>query len=164
MKCKKCGQVLEDDMKFCTNCGSPIEITIKETQKPKKVQKQKPKMSEFKISTTNTVPGFRVVECYGIVNAMVTHLTKSVDFSLDRISGGLSAIADIFNGGRGNYSTMASKYEEVYDGLNKRIIEKAVECGCNAIIGLRYQPQSAVNDDYFYIMAYGTACIIEKEK
>lgn len=149
MKCSNCGQELENGIKFCTNCGCPIEKTMHSAM--------------FMLSTTNAIPGYRVVECYGIVNSMVAHLTKSIDFGIDRISGGISAISDIFNGGRGNYSAMASTYEEVYDGLNKRIIEKAVECGCNAIIGLRYQPQSAVADGYTYIMAYGTACIIEKE-
>ena len=149
MKCKNCGQELANDMKFCTNCGCPVEKAV---QSPL-----------FLLSTTNSIPGYRVVECCGIVSAMVAHLRKSIDFGLDRMSGGLSAIADIIGGGRGNYSAMASTYEEVYDGLNKRITEKAANCGCNAIIGLRYQPQSSVVDDYLYIMAYGTACIIEKE-
>ncbi len=160
MKCKKCGQVLDDDMKFCTNCGSPVETTVNKVPKTKKTTKTK-KSDQFKLSTTSCISGYKIVDCYSSIYASISMPEDNVINSVAKFGGNISALADIFRGGVGNNSGLVEVYEDAYQAVTIRIIEKAKQNGCNAIIGMRYQSQ--IVKDWFFLTAYGTACVVEKE-
>lgn len=147
MKCKNCGQELANDMKFCTNCGSPVENTIQP--------------AAFMLSTTNSIPTYKIIDCYGAISASSMTLTSTLNNSVAALGDTLSNFSAIFKGGDTNY-VRSQIYESEYQYINERLIEKAQQYGCNAIIGLRYHSQTM--NDYFYLTAYGTACVVEKEK
>lgn len=144
MKCKNCGQELSDDMKFCTNCGCPVEKTIQP--------------AAFILSTTNSIPTYKIIDCYGAIYAS----SSSFVSLLDNPASSIGNYIGLFKGGHDSDMGSVLIYESHYKCVTERIIEKAQENGCNAIIGLRYQVHNA--NDRFYLTAYGTACVIEKEK
>jgi len=147
MKCKNCGQELSDDMKFCTNCGCPVEKTIQP--------------AAFILSTTNSIPTYKIIDCYGAISASSTTLTNTMNNSVVALGDAISNFSSIFKGGDTN-KVQNQIYESCYQDINERLIDKAQQNGCNAIIGLRYHSQTM--NDYFYLTAYGTACVVEKEK
>ena len=147
MKCINCGQELANDMKFCTCCGCPIENSIQS--------------APFMLSTTNTIPGYKLTMCICSINASVAIIKDNITNTVASLGGTIGSIVDIWKGGHGINNGMVQIYDEVYQAVTERIVEKSKRNGCNAIIGLRYHSQ--IINDNFYLTAYGTACVVEKE-
>lgn len=152
MNCKKCGQELFDGEKFCSYCGTPIP-TI-----PQRKSHTSP-ISEFQTSTTSSIPGYNVQSSYGVINATIAISKDIVISSFDSLLGNFGAVRNAFKQGH----AIDEQASQIFDDLNKtvtaRLIEVANNTGCNAIIGLKYEIQTV--DDYFFLSAYGTACIVK---
>ena len=65
MKCSNCGQELEDGIKFCTNCGSPIK-------QPKKFHNAT--INEVLISTTSIIQGYRIIRYCNPISATAVQI------------------------------------------------------------------------------------------
>ena len=142
MKCRKCGQELSNDMRFCTNCGSPVAI-------PKPQKQTKMETSGVVILTTSIVPNYKVVQICGVINASIAeYKTKTL-------------VGNLFGGNIAEDSLLSENYETHYNKVLKRLIDKARANNCNAIIGLRYN--SDYLENFLCLTAYGTACVVEKE-
>lgn len=147
MKCEICGQELTNDMKFCTNCGSPV------TQS-KAISHNSGSIDDVLVSTTSIIQGFRIIRYCNTISA--TNVKIAV-----RRSGFFEAF-DALSGNLGDDTYLRTLLEESYNKATNRLIIKAKECGCNAILGVRYIDQLS-EEGIHRITAYGTACIIEEE-
>ena len=146
MKCNKCGQELLEDVKFCTNCGSPIVQS-----KPLNINQTCG--GEVLISTTSEIQGYRVAKYCNTISA------TSVEIAAKR--SGLFEAIDAFSGNLGGDSYLSYTEETNYISATNGLISKARECNCNAVIGVRYNDH--FTEGVLCVTAYGTACVIEKE-
>lgn len=154
MKCDKCGQELKDDMKFCINCGKPVEVSLSEVS-----NSESPALCM--VLTTNAIPGYRTKDRFHPIFASVAVSENIIVNGFSSLSGSFGAMADVFRGDFGSNKILVKDYDDAYQAVTKLLIEKALQKGSNAIIGLRYQSQ--IIKDYFFLTAYGTACTVEKE-
>lgn len=145
MKCKKCGQELSSDIKFCTNCGSPIV-------QPNRIQNLMP-IDEVLVSTTSVIQGYRIVNYCNAISA------TSVEIAAKRSS--LFEAIDALSGNLGGDSYLTYTEENNYMNATNRLIAKAKECDCNAVVGVRYNDH--FTEGVLCVTAYGTGCVIEKE-
>ena len=145
MKCQKCGQELDDDMKFCTNCGSPVE----KPQPPS----ANPTDDDVILVTTPSVPNYKIVSFYGAA------IGSSIRIAAKR--SGLFEAIDALSGNLGGDSFLSSIEEECYVNASKRLMNAARNQNCNAVVGLRYN--SLFSDNVIHVTAYGTACVVEKD-
>ena len=145
MKCKNCGQELSNDMRFCTNCGSPVEI-------PKPTIQKGVKSFGVIASTTSSIPNYRIMQVHGIISATIANFKENNTVSM---------AVNMFSGKLGEDSFLAEDFEKDYNKVLKRLFDKVKANNCNAIIGLRYS--SNFVGDHLCLTAYGTACIIEQE-
>ncbi|MCD6195498.1 MAG: YbjQ family protein [Staphylothermus sp.] len=105
---------------------------------------------KFLITTTEKIPGYKIVKILGLVSGSVVrarHIGK--DF--------LAAIRNIVGGEVPEYTELLAQARE--DAIN-RMIQKARSLGANAVIGLRFAT-TAVASGAAEILAYGTAVVIE---
>lgn len=146
-KCETCGQELTDDMKFCTNCGSPV--------KPSKVIKQNDiSVADVLVSTTSNIQGFRIIRYCQTICATFVHIAVT--------RSGLFEAYDALRGNIGDDTYLRTVVENDFQKATSRLIKKAKECGCNAILGVRYI-ENLSDEGIHRITVYGTACIIEEE-
>lgn len=146
MKCKICGQELTDDVKFCTNCGSPVPQSRIITQNNIAID-------GVLVSTTAIIQGYR------IVNYCKTISATSVEIAAKR--SGLFEAIDALSGNLGGDSYLSYTEEKNYIDATNRLIAKAKECNCNAVVGVRYNDH--FTEGVLCVTAYGTGCVIEKE-
>lgn len=108
-------------------------------------------MGEVILTTTETVPGYRVVEVKGLARGGIvraTHLGRDIMAFFKNIKGGEVQ----------EYTQMLAEARE--EAL-RRMKLHAEEMGANAVIGVRFMT-SAVASGMAEIYAYGTAVVIEK--
>ena len=105
------------------------------------------------ITTTDDIPGYRIVEVYGLVRGNTVrakHIGKDI----------LAILRNIVGGEIVEYSTMlAEAREEAID----RMVSKAEKMGANAVVGLRFITAS-IMQAAAELLAYGTAVKVEKIK
>ncbi len=109
-------------------------------------------MEEFIVTTTEHVPGYKVVKVLGIARGATVrakHIGKDI----------LAGIRNIVGGEVREYTEMLAEAREV---ALQRMIQHAKEMGANGVIGVRFMT-SAVTTGVAEIFAYGTAVILEKE-
>ncbi len=145
MRCVNCGQDLADDMKFCTNCGSPVEN--------QQLASQSESIDGVFISTTPFISGYRIVEHGGIIVASSASI-------LARRSGFMEVI-DTFKGNFGEDSYLSDNTDNNYEIATSRLIASAIESDCNAVVNIRYN--EAFTDGALCVTAYGTGCVVEEE-
>ena len=104
------------------------------------------------VTTTNALPGYRVVRHIGVVRGLSVR-SRSVVGNIG------ASIQILFGGNISVYTKLAEQArQEAYDLL----IEHAQEMGANAILGMRYDANemaSAVTE----VLAYGTAVVVEAD-
>ena len=104
------------------------------------------------ITTTESIPGYRIVEVKGLVRGntiRARHLGNDI----------LAGLKSLVGGEISEYTKMmAESREQALD----RMCAEASERGGNAIIGLRLTT-SMILQGSAEILAYGTAVVIEKE-
>ena len=108
MKCKNCGQELSNDIKFCTNCGTPIVQT-------NRMQSSIP-IDEVLVSTTSIIHGYRIVRYCNPISA------TSVEIAAKR--SGLFEAIDALSGNLGGDSYLTYTEERNYVNATNRLIAK----------------------------------------
>jgi uncharacterized protein YbjQ (UPF0145 family) len=103
------------------------------------------------VTTTNDLPGYKVVRTLGVVRGLTVR-SRSVVGNLG------AAIQILFGGNISVYTKLAEQTrQEAFDLL----IRQGEALGANAILGMRYDANeiaSAVTE----VLAYGTAVVVEK--
>lgn len=103
------------------------------------------------VTTTNDLPGYRVVRHIGVVRGLTVR-SRSV---VGNIGG---AIQSLFGGNISVYTHLAeTARQEAYDLL----LQHAQQAGANAIIGMRYDANE-IMDGITEVLAYGTAVVVEQ--
>jgi len=104
----------------------------------------------IEISNTETIPGRRIVEFYGVVTGNTVrakHLGKDILAGLKNIVGGeLKAYTELLQDSR-NEAT-------------QRMIEEARSMGANAVVNVRFAT-SSISQGAAELFAYGTAVRVE---
>jgi len=104
------------------------------------------------ITTTNDLPGYRVVRHIGVVRG-VTVRSRNV------IAGFGAMLQTLFGGNITIYTKLAEQArQEAYDLL----LEHARSVGANAILAMRYDANE-ISAGVTEVLAYGTAVVIVKE-
>jgi len=103
----------------------------------------------MKLSTTQEIPGFRIVAVHGLAEGSVV---QSKHFGRDIAAGLKSLVGGEIRG----YSEML---QEARSEARKRMIEAASQQGGNAVVGVRYTT-SAIAQSMSELLAYGTAVTI----
>jgi len=102
------------------------------------------------VSTSNDVPGHRVVRHIGIVRG-ITVRSRSV---IGNFAGGIQSL---FGGKLSVFVNLAeTARQEAYDHL----VQHAQEQGANAIIAMRYDANE-IMEGITEVLAYGTAVVVE---
>jgi uncharacterized protein YbjQ (UPF0145 family) len=104
----------------------------------------------MQVSTTNDIPGTRIVRHIGLVRG-ITVRSRSV---VGNFAGGIQSI---FGGKLSVYVSLAeTARQEALDHL----VEHAQAAGANAIIGMRYDANE-IMEGITEVLAYGTAVVVE---
>lgn len=109
-------------------------------------------MDEIIVTTTEHVPGYRVVRVLGIARGATVrakHIGKDILAGLRNIAGGEVK----------EYTEMLAEAREI---ALQRMVEHAKEMGANGVINVRFMT-SSVASGAAEIFAYGTAVLLEKE-
>ena len=102
------------------------------------------------ISTTNDLPGYRVIRHVGLVRG-ITVRSRSV---VGNFAGGIQSL---FGGKLTVYVSLAeTARQEALDHL----IQHATQAGANAVIAMRYDANE-IMDGITEVLAYGTAVMVE---
>ncbi len=103
------------------------------------------------VSTTNDLPGYRIVQHIGLVRG-ITVRSRSV---IGNFAGGIQSI---FGGKLSIYVNLAeTARQEAYDHM----CEHAAAEGANAVIAMRYDANE-IMDGITEVLAYGTAVKVER--
>ncbi len=106
----------------------------------------------FIITTTEKIPGYRIVKVLGLVTGNTVrarHVGKDIAAALRNLVGGEVK----------EYTELLRQAREM--AIN-RMVEKAREMGANAVVGVRFGT-SAIMGGAAELLAYGTAVVVEKE-
>ena len=102
------------------------------------------------VSTTNDMPGYRIVRHIGIVRG-ITVRSRSV---IGNFAGGIQSL---FGGKLSVYVTLAETARvEAYDHL----VQHATQAGANAVIAMRYDANE-IMEGITEVLAYGTGVVVE---
>lgn len=136
MYCNVCGAEVDEDAKFCPKCGA------------KMVSEDK----EFLITTTPTLPGYKVKRVLGVV----TGLTPRTRGLLGKFQAGIESMFG------GEVRAFTSELEKARLDAVERVRGKALNLGANAIIGLDLETSDLGSQmGVVVISATGTAVIVE---
>ena len=103
------------------------------------------------VTTTNDLPGYRVVEVKGMVRGVIVR-SRSV---IGNIGAGIQSL---FGGDITIFTKLADDARQhAYD----RMVDHARETGANAVIAMRYDANE-IADGITEVLAYGTAVNVER--
>jgi uncharacterized protein YbjQ (UPF0145 family) len=138
MKCTVCGSELLQGAQFCSKCGAAVA----------------PDSSDFIITTTPTVPGYKIKKILGVVTGL-TPRTRGV---LGKFVAGVESMFG------GEVRAFTSELEKARVEAIQRVRAKALEIGANAIVGLDLETSDVgLQLGIVMISATGTAVLLEKE-
>ena len=138
MKCKLCGSEIPEDAKFCPKCGESID------EGP----------PGFLIVTTPEVPGYKITKVFGVV----TGLTPRTRGILGKFVAGFESMFG------GEVTAFTSELEKARMDAIRRVRNKAVDLGANAIVGLDLETSDlGLQLGVVVISATGTAVVIDEE-
>lgn len=106
---------------------------------------------EILITTTEELPGYRVVKVLGVVSGSTVrarHLGRDI----------LAGLRNVVGGEIKEYTELLAKAREI---AIERMKEKARKLGANAVVAVRFST-SAITGGAAEILAYGTAVVVEK--
>jgi uncharacterized protein YbjQ (UPF0145 family) len=103
------------------------------------------------VTTTNDLPGYRVVRYLGVVRG-ITVRSRSIVGNFG------AALQALFGGNITIYTALAERArQEAYDHM----IAHAEQAGANAILAMRYDANE-IAAGITEVLAYGTAVVMEK--
>lgn len=136
MYCNVCGAEVSEDAKFCPKCGAMMV----------------PEADDFLITTTPSLPGYRVKRVLGVV----TGLTPRTRGLLGKFQAGIESMFG------GEVRAFTSELEKARLDAVERVRGKAMNLGANAIIGLDLETSDlGTQMGVVVISATGTAVIVE---
>lgn len=109
--------------------------------------------------TTASVPGYRIVKTGGLVFGE-TIFKASVLKGLSSDVQDLGAYLSVFSSRE--MSGVAAMMQQARDFAISKMVDQAIDLGCNAIIGIDCE-SSAGNNYMMQVSVYGTAALVEKE-
>jgi uncharacterized protein YbjQ (UPF0145 family) len=139
--CPKCGKKSPANAFFCSSCGASFKID--------RVRKEQ---SQVIVVTTPTVPGYQITKVLGVVHGLTVR-TRGVGGKI------VAGIEGIFGGEVTSYTSEAEKARR--DSL-KRLIEKAITKGANAIVGADFETSDILQGTATLFSAYGTAVVVKQ--
>ena len=104
------------------------------------------------ITTTDTVPGYRISSVKGAAFGVVV---RSSSFA----GGVVAGISSLFGGEVSEYTRLL---EDARRDAVHRMVESATQMGANAVVGMRFD-SSEVAQGAGEIVAYGTAVVLQPE-
>ncbi len=108
---------------------------------------------EVLVSTTERIPGYKIVKVLGVVCG---NTVRARNIGRDLVAG----FRNIIGGEIKEYTElMADAREEAL----RRLKEKAAKMGANAVVGLRFGT-SSIMQGASELLAYGTAVVVEPEE
>jgi uncharacterized protein YbjQ (UPF0145 family) len=102
------------------------------------------------ITTTNDLPGHRIVRHIGIVRGITVRSRNAIA----QIGGGLQSLFG------GNNSVFTELAEQTRKEALDLLVRHAQDVGANAIIGMRYDANE-IMEGITEVLAYGTAVVVE---
>jgi uncharacterized protein YbjQ (UPF0145 family) len=105
------------------------------------------------VTTTFTLPGYRVVKNIGVVRGIVVR-SRSVVGSIG------ASLQTLFGG---NITLYTELCEQARGDAFSLMVEHAGQNGANAIIGMKYDANE-VTPGVTEVLAYGTAVVVELER
>jgi uncharacterized protein YbjQ (UPF0145 family) len=149
MRCISCDGTIPDDAQFCIYCGAVVAPaqtgpTRRLTASP--TASLDPRM----VSSTLTLPGFRIVRSLGIVRGLTVRSAS--------VGGSIAATVQSLAGG--NIRAMTRVCEHARTEAFTMILEHAAQLGANGIVGFAYDT-TEVAQGMTEVLAYGTAVIVE---
>ncbi len=137
MKCPVCGAEVEKSARFCPKCGASLEL-----------------VRNFIVSTTPSIPGYRIKKVLGIVTG-VSPRTRGV---LGRFVAGFETMFG------GEVKAFTREIEKARAEAIERMKSKAIALGANAIVGVDLETSDlGLGSGIVLISATGTAVIAEPE-
>lgn len=109
------------------------------------------KKTELIMSTTDTVPGYEVVEILGPVTAVSTYGAGFIKTFMASVSATLGTQSNAFN----------NKYQEIIITGENLLCERAVEMKANAVIDIHYSVSNFAAD-LSGVLISGTAVVLKK--
>ena len=138
LQCTVCGSELLQGAQFCSKCGAAVA----------------PDSSDFIITPTPTVPGYKIKKILGVVTGL-TPRTRGV---LGKFVAGVESMFG------GEVRAFTSELEKARVEAIQRVRAKALEIGANAIVGLDLETSDVgLQMGIVMISATGTAVLLEKE-
>lgn len=137
LKCPVCGAEVEKSARFCPKCGASLEL-----------------VRNFIVSTTPSIPGYRIKKVLGIVTG-VSPRTRGV---LGRFVAGFETMFG------GEIKTFTTEIEKARAEAIERMKSKAIALGANAVVGVDLETSDlGLGSGIVLISATGTAVIAEPE-
>ena len=138
MNCPVCGNEIAENDRFCPKCGAAVS----------------PEATGFVLSTTPTIPGYKIKKVLGVVTGL-TPRTRGV---LGQILGGIQSMFG------GEVTAFTTELEKARMEAMERVKAKAMAIGANALVGLDLETSDmGVQMGIVVISATGTAVIVEPE-
>ena len=138
MICPKCGAEIDENANFCPGCGSPVN----------------PTSSSFLITTTPSLPGYRIKRILGVVTG-ITPRTRGV---LGKFIAGFQSMFG------GEITAFTEELEKARNEAIEKLKDKALAIGANAIVGLDLETSDlGLQAGVIVVSATGTAVIVEPE-
>ena len=104
------------------------------------------------ITTTNDVPGYRVVRTLGLARGITVRSRNVISDALGGIQSMLGGRVEVYV--KLAETSRAEAYEE--------LVAQAQAMGANAVIAMRYE-SNEIMDGVTEVLAYGTAVVVEAE-
>ena len=138
MRCPKCGAEVDETANFCPRCGSPISLLS----------------SGFIITTTPSIPGYRIKRILGVVTGIAPR-TRGV---LGKFIAGFQSMFG------GEITAFTEELEKARNEAIERLKDKALAFGANAVVGLDLETSDlGLQAGVVVVSATGTAVIVEPE-
>jgi uncharacterized protein YbjQ (UPF0145 family) len=138
LNCHICGETLSNGAVFCNKCGTPVN----------------PNAQRFLLTTTPTVPGYKVTKVIGIVSG-ITPRTRGL---LGKFIGGIQSMIG------GEVTAFSYEIEKARAEAIDRCRANAVALGANAVIAIDIETTDlGYQLGVLVFSATGTAVILEPE-
>ncbi|HEX6834852.1 MAG TPA: YbjQ family protein [Rudaea sp.] len=109
-----------------------------------------PAISAALVTTSNDLPGYRILRSHGVVRGLVVRSRSIV--------GNIGAALQSLVGG--NITLYTELCEKAREDAFRLMLQHAAEHGANAVVAMRYDANE-VTDGITEVLAYGTAVTVE---
>lgn len=152
MLCSRCDGTIPVDAQFCIFCGASV-IMPQTGATQRLAVSPSVAIDPSMVSSTFTLPGFRIVRTLGIVRGLTVRSAS--------VGGNIAAAFQSLAGG--NIRAMTRVCEHARTEAYTMILEHAAQLGANSIVGFAYDT-TEIAQGMTEVLAYGTAVIVEPDR